>query len=55
MTPTVLVAAACVAFVVAAFYAIRRAIRPSGSAQRDLGVVSSRWISDLRRDEPWTR
>lgn len=55
MTPTVLVAIICVALAVAAFYAFRRASRQTGSAYAELGMVSSRWISELRRDEPWTR
>jgi hypothetical protein len=56
MTPTVLVAAVCVALTLIAFYVVRRATRQSsGSATNDLGVVSTRWISELRRDEPWTR
>ena len=55
MTSTALVAAICVALAVAAFFAFRRATRQSGSAYAELGMVSSRWISELRRDEPWTR
>jgi hypothetical protein len=26
-----------------------------GSHPVDLGVVSTRWLSELRRDEPWSR
>jgi hypothetical protein len=53
MTPTFLLTA-IVALAVIAYYLVRRATRHSG-ASRDLGVVSTRWISELRRDEPWTR
>jgi hypothetical protein len=54
MTPTLLITALCVALAVIAYYAVRRSTRQSG-ASRDLGVVSTRWIAELRRDEPWTR
>ena len=26
-----------------------------GSNSVDLGAVSTRWLSELRRDEPWSR
>jgi hypothetical protein len=59
MTSTLLIAALCVALTIVAFYAVRRrALRQSGGGRHDchdLGVVSTRWISELRRDEPWTR
>ena len=55
MTPAVFFTALLVAVAVAAVFAIRRATRPSASAYNDLGVVSTRWISELRRDEPWSR
>jgi hypothetical protein len=55
MTSTILFAAIGAALVIVALYALRRATRQSGHADRDLGVVSTRWISELRRDEPWTR
>lgn len=42
-----------VAFAVAlVFYLVRRGMRPESL---DAGVVSARWLSELRRDEPWTR
>jgi hypothetical protein len=44
-----------VALAVIALFVVRRATRHSGASSRDLGVVSTRWISELRRDEPWTR
>jgi hypothetical protein len=31
---------------------VRRGIQ---SDTLDLGAVSTRWLSELRRDEPWTR
>jgi hypothetical protein len=33
-------------------YVMRRGIQ---SDSLDLGAVSTRWLSELRRDEPWTR
>lgn len=32
--------------------ALRRGMH---SERFDLGAVSTRWLSELRRDEPWTR
>jgi hypothetical protein len=55
MSPTFFVAAGVVAVLVAGIIALRswsRHVRES-TAERDLGVVSTRWISELRRDEPW--
>jgi hypothetical protein len=54
MTSTVLLFALA-ALAVLIVFAVRRAMRQSGGATHDLGVVSTRWISELRRDEPWTR
>jgi hypothetical protein len=54
MTPTILLAT-LVALTLVALYAVRRVMRHSGQHDRDLGVVSTRWISELRRDEPWSR
>ena len=54
MTPTILLAiAVCVLAFIAVVYMIRR----SGQTGRtfELGAVSTRWLSELRRDEPWTR
>jgi hypothetical protein len=53
MTPTILVVIAVIAALAIAIYALRRLSRHGRPA--DLGVVSTRWISELRRDEPWTR
>ena len=55
MTSTILFAAIGAALILVALFAARRTMRQSGRADRDLGVVSTRWISELRRDEPWTR
>ena len=55
MTAAVFLTTIFVAVAVVALVAIRRATRPATGAYNDLGVVSSRWISDLRRDEPWSR
>ena len=54
MTSTVLIFA-LVALTIIALFAVRRVMRHSEGATHDLGVVSTRWISELRRDEPWTR
>ena len=54
MTPTVLVALAVV-IVIAALFTLRRLTRYSQGRPADLGMVSTRWITELRRDEPWTR
>jgi hypothetical protein len=32
---------------------MRRRSRHARESLVDLGVVSNRWISELRRDEPW--
>jgi hypothetical protein len=43
-------------FAVAVLYVLRRVFRDADSPRPfDLGVVSTRWLSELRRDEPWTR
>jgi hypothetical protein len=36
------------------FYAVRRLSRHDARVF-ELGAVSTRWLSELRRDEPWTR
>lgn len=56
MITTPLLALALAAVAVLLLYVIRRVVRhghPSKSL--DLGAVSTRWLSELRRDEPWTR
>ena len=35
-----------------ALYLLRRGLR---TERLDPGAVSTRWLSELRRDEPWTR
>ena len=56
MTPTVLLAAVLIAVLAVAIYTVRRLSRDSQhDASVYLGVVSTRWISELRRDDPWTR
>jgi hypothetical protein len=52
MTPTVLIVLLVAALAVAAIYGRRRGSREA-HARRHLGVVSTRWLSELRRDEPW--
>ena len=47
-----LIAAAIVVVAVLIIYLMRRGMH---SETLDLGAVSTRWLSELRRDEPWTR
>jgi hypothetical protein len=56
MTPTMLILIAIAAGVVLLAYIIRRVAAGRGPAQSvDLGAVSTRWLAELRRDDPWTR
>lgn len=55
MTPTLLVVIVVVTVLAAAYYTLRRWSRHSHGRAADLGVVSTRWITELRRDEPWSR
>ena len=50
--PFALISLAVVFFIVLALLIVRRGIK---SDALDLGAVSTRWLSELRRDEPWTR
>ena len=45
------IAIALVLLAALVLFIVRRAMR--GNAL-DLGAVSTRWLSELRRDEPWT-
>jgi hypothetical protein len=54
MTPALLVPI-LVLLAAAVIYSIRRSRGLHSSRSFDLGVVSTRWLSELRRDEPWTR
>jgi hypothetical protein len=56
MTPTVLLSVGVPVVGLALIFMVRRMMR-SGQAARtfELGTVSTRWLSELRRDEPWTR
>ena len=57
MNPTLLILAAVVAVLAISFFAARtwaRHARGRSGDLGDLGVVSTRWISELRRDEPWS-
>jgi hypothetical protein len=40
---------------IVAIYSVRRSRGLHSSRRFDLGVVSTRWLAELRRDEPWTR
>jgi hypothetical protein len=56
MTPTVLLAIAVVLIAGALLVALRVVARVThGARSFELGAVSTRWLSELRRDEPWTR
>ena len=53
MTPTILLAIAISIIAGALVFTLRRAAHAGRSFE--LGAVSTRWLSELRRDEPWTR
>ena len=55
MTPSILIAVAGAVALGVLFVALRRAGRIAGGRAVDAGAVSTRWLSELRRDEPWTR
>lgn len=56
MTPNTLLLIAAAAIVGILVLAVRRLGRMSrGSRPVDAGAVSTQWLSELRRDEPWTR
>jgi hypothetical protein len=55
MNPTLLVPLALAVLAAVAIYGLRRLSRDPHSQPLDLGVVSTRWLSELRRDEPWGR
>ena len=46
------IAAAVVVVALLVIVMMRRGVH---SERLDLGAVSTRWLSELRRDEPWTR
>jgi hypothetical protein len=54
MTPTILVSALAIAVLVVAVLVRRHLSHSRTGRPADLGVVSARWISELRRDEPWS-
>jgi hypothetical protein len=56
MTPTILIALVAAVAIGVIVLGLRRVGRmSSGSRAVDAGAVSTRWLSELRRDEPWTR
>jgi len=55
MNPIILLAIAAAVALGAIVLAFRRVRRVPGSRAVDAGAVSTRWLSELRRDEPWTR
>ena len=56
MTSTVLLSVGVPAVGLALILMVRRMLRGGESARTfELGAVSTRWLSELRRDEPWTR
>lgn len=54
MTPTLFISL-LVVIAVAVLYSVRRVRVGHSSRPFDLGAVSTRWLAELRRDEPWTR
>jgi len=56
MTPNILFVLAAVVALGVIVLGLRRVGRtPGGGRDVDAGAVSTRWLSELRRDEPWTR
>ena len=55
MTPTLLLALSLAVVAGIVLYMLRRSRDTQASRRFELGVVSTRWLSELRRDEPWTR
>ena len=56
MTSTVLLSIAIPVAAIVIFLGVRRMMRGGQAARTfELGAVSTRWLSELRRDEPWTR
>ena len=56
MTPNILFTVAAVIALAVIVLGLRRVGRMSGGSRAvDAGAVSTRWLSELRRDEPWTR
>ncbi len=53
MTPSILAGAIIALIAGVIVFVVRRA--PRGGDALDLGVVSTRWLADVRRDDPWTR
>lgn len=54
MTPALFIPLA-VLLAIAVIFTVRRSRGLHSSRGFDLGVVSTRWLAELRRDEPWTR
>ena len=56
MTPNILYALVAAVAIGVIVFGLRRVGRMSGGSRPvDAGAVSTRWLSELRRDEPWTR
>jgi len=55
MTPTILLLLAAVVALGVIVLGLRRVGRMPERRTWDAGVVSTRWLAELRRDEPWTR
>jgi hypothetical protein len=55
MNPSILLTVAVAVALGVIVLGLRRVGRmSSGSRAVDAGAVSTRWLSELRRDEPWT-
>ena len=56
MTPTALLSIGIPLAALALVFTVRLMSRYAHAGRSyELGAVSTRWLSELRRDEPWTR
>lgn len=57
MTPLTILSIAIPVILLAVFFTVRQMAKyaNAGRSSYELGAVSTRWLSELRRDEPWTR
>jgi hypothetical protein len=55
MMPMALIVVALAAVVLTLVYVLVRPRHSNGRRTFDAGYVSTRWLSELRRDEPWGR
>jgi len=55
MTPNILFAIAAAVVIGLILFTVRRSSSAGSGRGFDAGAVSTRWLAELRRDEPWTR